>query len=183
MASRGWTCRRAACGHLNHPEHVKCRGEGCEARRPRKPVRKHARALREVPYRVWAELSVEIHGGELDACGVCTRMPDSGRHCDRDHDHDTGLPRGLACGGDFGCNRMMPRGLTGTKALIIANMIQDEDARAWAVAPYLPRDFTAERAFQIADYLFRYEAHHESGFANSVRRSLTREIAEKADRG
>jgi hypothetical protein len=52
---------------------------------------------------------------------------------------------------------MMPRGLTATKALVIANMIQGSDATAWALAPYLPRDFTVARAFQIADYLSRAE--------------------------
>lgn len=87
-------------------------------------------ALRDIPYEEWAELSVQIHGGQFGACGVCGRMPQKVRHNDRDHDHITTLPRGLACPGLKGCNLLMP---------------------SW---------LTAERAQQIADYLKRVETYY-----------------------
>lgn len=135
---------------------------------PKRRVPGHAKALRDVPYKEWAALSQAIHGGELDACGVCGKMPENARHCDRDHEHDSrspnyGQPRGLACGGDFGCNRMMPRTLNAEKARGIAYLLSGPvSSLANDFSPYLPRDMTPERAEQIADYLERYEAHYEA---------------------
>lgn len=108
MPSRGWTCRRASCGHLNHPEHVKCRGEGCTARRPKKRVSPHARVLRDTSYETAETLSMTLHGGERGSCGVCGR-PRGERNHDRDHDHKSGKFRGLAC---WKCNRELLRGHT-----------------------------------------------------------------------
>jgi hypothetical protein len=70
----------------------------------------HAKVLRDLGYQRWAELSVEIHGGDLHACAVCRRpLPAESRKHDRDHDHRTGLPRGLAC---VRCNRELLRNST-----------------------------------------------------------------------
>ena len=43
---------------------------------------------------------------------------------DRDHDHVTGLPRGLACPGNQGCNALMPKQLTLERALAIVAYLQ-----------------------------------------------------------
>lgn len=49
---------------------------------------------------------VALNGGEH--CAVCGRLPMS-RRLDRDHDHKTGLPRGLLC---HRCNRHLPVWMT-----------------------------------------------------------------------
>lgn len=45
---------------------------------------------------------VAINGGER--CGICGTGPSDDRRLDRDHDHKTGLPRGLLC---WACNRQL----------------------------------------------------------------------------
>ena len=98
-----WACR---CGHRNESAHRKCRG--CGKAKPKRRVPKHAEVLRDTSYTEAAALSWRMHGGELDACGVCGR-PRGERNHDRDHDHRTGKFRGLAC---FHCNRELLRGHT-----------------------------------------------------------------------
>ena len=100
---KSWACR---CGHRNEPAHRKCRG--CGKAKPKRRVPKHAEVLRDTSYAQAADLSWRMHGGELDACGVCGR-PRGERNHDRDHDHRTGKFRGLAC---FHCNRELLRGHT-----------------------------------------------------------------------
>jgi hypothetical protein len=97
----------------------------------------HARTLRDDPYPVFERVNAELHGpsfgGEwtADCCGVCGKPPSTARHMDRDHDHVTGLPRGLACPGNQGCNALMPRQLTLERArLIVAYLERVEAARA-----------------------------------------------------
>ena len=51
-------------------------------------------------------------------------MPNKLRNHDRDHDHDTGKPRGIACPGRYGCNMFMPKGLTAAKAQLIADYLK-----------------------------------------------------------
>jgi hypothetical protein len=60
-------------------------------------------AALDIPY----ETYVRINGGEH--CAICLRRPSPGRRLDRDHDHRTGQPRGLLCGGRMGCNRRLGR--------------------------------------------------------------------------
>lgn len=107
MARRHWTCRK--CGHVNAPtKSRKCESCG-ELTRPKlrkSPARKAHEAR---SYGDYALLSVLIHGGEPHACGCCGKpRPDIGRH-ERDHDHKTGAPRGLAC---TYCNKTVIAGLT-----------------------------------------------------------------------
>lgn len=45
---------------------------------------------------------IEINGGEY--CGICGAPPKPHKRLDRDHDHKTGLPRGLLC---WACNRQL----------------------------------------------------------------------------
>ena len=122
MARRApyWSCRK--CGYRNLREHRKCRG--CDKAKPKRKVPVHAVALRDVSYEDWAAISVEIHGGELHTCGVCGRLPSKVRHNDRDHDHDNGRIRGLACPGRYGCNMFMPKGLTAARAQQIADYLK-----------------------------------------------------------
>lgn len=102
-AQRGWLCR---CGYRNDPSHLNCRAEGCRRHRPKRRVPRHARALQELTFEEWAMLSQRVHGGHLYACGLCGRQPAGGRRHDRDHDHQTGDPRGLLC---WRCNRELVR--------------------------------------------------------------------------
>ncbi len=107
MARRYWIC--TGCHRRNLRTHIKCRTEDCARTRPKKRVPKHAVVLRDMPYdQGWPELSVEIHGGELHHCGCCGRPPIKVKRYDRDHDHRTGLPRGVACSY---CNRERLRGI------------------------------------------------------------------------
>jgi hypothetical protein len=130
---------------------------------PKRRVTPHKRILRDLPYPEWVKLNEQIHGAFISDphnCGVCDKPPTFARRNDRDHDHETGLPRGLACGGDFGCNVMMPRKLTLTRARELAYFLNDGAGFALladALEPYLPRDLTPERAEQIAAYLERVE--------------------------
>jgi len=125
-------------------------------------VTKHKRLLATVGYAEWERKSFDIHGAvtEYGACGVCGRMPLSNRH-DRDHDHENGNIRGLACTGQFGCNSMMPRHLTASRARFVARLLGKAPEYAFALAPYLPRDLTPERAEQIACYLERVDAYYQ----------------------
>ena len=122
----------------------------------------HKRKLATVGYQEWERTSFDIHGAafEYGACGVCGRMPIGNRH-DRDHDHETGNIRGLACTGQFGCNAMMPRRLTTSRAVRVASLLNRHREDALALAPYLPRDLTPERASQIAAYLERVDAYYD----------------------
>lgn len=133
---RYWTCRK--CGTRNPRLWQKCGGyspseaKSCDGRRPKPRVPAHRRTLQDDSYAVYEALNRQIHGAEPDACGACGKPPKYERRHDRDHDHGTGLPRGLACPGNQGCNALMPRWLS------------------------------AERAQAIADYLKRVEEHYAS---------------------
>ena len=114
---RYWLC---TCGTRN--ERIKQRCPDCGRHRPKRRVPKHARTLRDDQYPVYREVNERLHakafGSEWDAdcCGVCGKPPSTSRHMDRDHDHRTGLPRGLACPGNQGCNALMPRQMTVERA-------------------------------------------------------------------
>jgi hypothetical protein len=47
---------------------------------------------------------LQISGGK-EVCQICGRPPSRNRRLDRDHDHKTGVPRGLLC---VKCNRALP---------------------------------------------------------------------------
>lgn len=124
LATKGrWTCRK--CGHLNlRTASRKCQGCG-ELTKPKRRVPKHAEVLRDTSYPDYALLSVLIHGGDKDACGVCGRPMGENRRHDRDHDHRTGKARGLAC---TRCNRELLRNSTLAEARMVVEYLERVEA-------------------------------------------------------
>jgi hypothetical protein len=122
--SRLWiTCPK--CAHRNDRTGGRRKCAGCGAHLPKRRVAKHAEMLRDTPFPKWAALSVEIHGGELGNCAVCGRGPSENRNPDRDHDHRTGLPRGLAC---VRCNRELLRNSTLEEARAVVAYLERVEA-------------------------------------------------------
>jgi hypothetical protein len=124
MARRYWTCRK--CKHRNERSSSrKC--AGClELTKPKLRVPKHAETLRDDPYEVYEELSARIHGTEPGACGCCRRERVETRRHDRDHDHFTGKPRGLAC---TRCNKELLRNATLESARAVVAYLERVEAR------------------------------------------------------
>jgi len=85
---------------MNEPRKRSC--QACGRKRPPKRRPKHMVAL-IVPY----EEYIQLNGGEI--CGVCLTPGSGRRRLDRDHDHKTGLPRGLL---HPRCNRALPSWVT-----------------------------------------------------------------------
>lgn len=114
-----WAC---SCGTRNQRITQKC---ACGQRRPKRHVPKHAVTLRDDSYERYNELAKLIHGVTDESCCVCGKPRGQERRHDRDHDHTTGKPRGLAC---VHCNRHMPRGLTLELARLIVGYLKRVDA-------------------------------------------------------
>lgn len=102
-------------------ERIKQKCPNCAAARPKKRVPKHAQTLRDHTYEDYINISKQIHGVEDESCCVCRKPKAEGRRHDRDHDHKTGNPRGLACHLD---NRSMPHWLTAHRAQLIADYLK-----------------------------------------------------------
>ncbi len=141
MARKYWTCR--TCGFRNDRTSQKCHGvvrevvdqgerfRPCSTRRPKARVPAHARTLRDDSYATYRATNERLHGSafdlaewDADCCGVCGKRPTTARHMDRDHDHATGLPRGLACPGNTGCNALMPRQMTLERARAVVGYLE-----------------------------------------------------------
>ncbi len=127
-----WTC---PCGTRNERRKQKCTNAECRRARPKRRVPAHAHTLRDDSYEVYAELNAHIHGPAFDpakwdgsCCGVCGKPPTTARHMDRDHDHGSGDPRGLACPGNTGCNALMPRQMTLERARAIVRYLERVEA-------------------------------------------------------
>ena len=131
MTVKYWSC---PCGTRNERRKQRCANEDCRRKRPKRRVPAHARTLRDDPYPVFRAVNADIHGGAFggewgaDCCGVCGKPPTTERHMDRDHDHRTGNPRGLACPGNQGCNALMPRQLTLERARLIVAYLERVEA-------------------------------------------------------
>jgi hypothetical protein len=93
-----WRCR--GCLSMNASRTRKC--AACSKARPKRRRPAHLKAL-DLPY----ETYVELTGSEL--CGICGTPASGKRKLDRDHDHKTGLPRGLL---HARCNRALPSWVT-----------------------------------------------------------------------
>lgn len=109
---------------------------------------KHKEVLRGDSYSLFVKAAREIHGVADESCCVCGKPRSQTRHHDRDHDHRTGLPRGLACPGNAGCNVLMLPWVSAPTAVGI-----------W-VAKQFAGEPDAERWRLIAAYLERVEAHY-----------------------
>ena len=102
---RTWKCQRVKggvkCGHINPSRRQYCRI--CMKPRPARKRPAHLKAL-DASY----EEYVAINGSE--ACGICGAVQkEGGRRLHRDHDHLTGMARGLLCMRD---NRALPSWVT-----------------------------------------------------------------------
>jgi hypothetical protein len=142
MARKFWTCPKG-CGGRWERSLVKCRTEGCTGRRPKKRTARHARTLRDDSYAVYVQVARDIHGVTDESCCVCGKPRKQDRHHDRDHDHKTGKPRGLACGGNTGCNVLMLPWITAATARAIGltkAKLNEPDWNRWRlVYEYLER--------------------------------------------
>lgn len=128
----------------------KCSTKGCEGRRPKKRTPRHAQTLRDDSYAVYVQAARDIHGVTDESCCVCGKPRGQERRHDRDHDHVTGKPRGLACGGNRGCNVLMLPWISAQTAYGIARAKRDAgepDAERWAM---------------IYRYLHRVEVYYSS---------------------
>lgn len=120
---RYWTCK---CGHRNEVRTSSRKCQGCGGlTKPKRRVPKHAETLRDDSYEVYEALNQAVHAAERDACGVCGRPPSDNRRHDRDHDHRTGKPRGLAC---FRCNRELLRNGTLAEARLVVAYLERAEA-------------------------------------------------------
>lgn len=118
MSAHYWTCKK--CSHRNQrTASRKCQGCG-EQTKPKVRMPKHAEVLRGDTYPLFVKAAQEIHGVTDESCCVCGKPRGQERRHDRDHDHVTGQPRGLACAGNRGCNALMPSWLTAERAELIA---------------------------------------------------------------
>lgn len=145
MSKRYWVCR--ACGFRNtrdRTRHLRCAGCG-EETKPKRRVTRHALTLRDDGYAAYVQAARDIHGVTDESCCVCGKPRSQERRHDRDHDHLTGKPRGLACPGNAGCNVLMPAYLT--------------PAAAWAISESHADPKVCERFGLIAAYLERVEAY------------------------
>ena len=137
-----WSCPK--CKHRNEATRSrKCQGCGELSR----PVRNPGKRKPRESYAVFNQANAAIHGIMDESCGVCGK-PRVNHRLDRDHDHNTGLPRGLACGGDNGCNKLMARWITPAVAAAIFD------------AKYAANEPDAERWRLIAAYLERVENYY-----------------------
>jgi hypothetical protein len=94
VAKRYWLC--PSCKTRNERTKRKCVGEGCKRSRPAPRKPKHAVAL-DRSYEHYIEVAELLHGIDDESCCVCRTPRSQHRRHDRDHDHKTGLPRGLLC--------------------------------------------------------------------------------------
>lgn len=112
MARRYFLCQ----GCKTRVERVKRKCPVCGRARPKKRVPKHAITLQRDSYDFYCEVARVLHGVTDERCCVCGKPRGERRH-DRDHDHISGHPRGLAC---VVCNKLMPHQLTAERAEQIA---------------------------------------------------------------
>ena len=143
MARKYVTC---SCGTRNDREGGRRKCVNCGRPLPKRRVPAHARALRDNSYAHYVQVAREIHGVADESCCVCGKPRPQSRHHDRDHFHRgpfAGLPRGLACGGNQGCNVLMLPWIDAVTAWAIADAkveTHDPDSGRWGlIGEYLSR--------------------------------------------
>jgi hypothetical protein len=119
MARLYVTCPK--CSHRNERAGGRTKCQGCASTLPKRRVPKHAETLRDTSYVDYSMLSMRIHGTGAECCGVCGREKSDTRRHDRDHDHRTGLARGLAC---VRCNRELLRNTTLEEARLVVAYLE-----------------------------------------------------------
>lgn len=92
-----WKCQ--GCKKRSSTRKRKC--EHCGRAKPKRKPPAHKDILK-VPYEKWAEL----YGHN---CNICGKEPNPERRHDRDHDHKSGVSRGILC---VSCNRPLTTRLT-----------------------------------------------------------------------
>ena len=101
---RYWLC---PCGTRNERVKQRCTNQDCRRKRPKR--RTKVLAHPQDGYARYLEVARDIHGVSDESCCICGRPKPQGRNHDREHDHRTGNPRGLAC---FRCNKELLRHAT-----------------------------------------------------------------------
>ena len=117
MAKRYFLCQ----GCRTRVERVKRKCPVCGRARPKKRVPKHAITLQRDSYDFYCQIAADIHGVTDERCCVCGKPRNPERRHDRDHDHLTGNPRGLAC---VVCNKLMVHKLTLERARQIVGYLE-----------------------------------------------------------
>ncbi len=144
MAKKWVLC---SCGTRNDRAGGRRKCVSCAKPLRKLPQQRHKLILRE-GYEPFLKAAREIHGVTDESCCACSKPRTQERHHDRDHDHTTGLPRGLLCPGDNGCNVLIAKWVTATTAAGIYA------AKLGALEP------DAQRWRLIAAYLRRCEDHY-----------------------
>jgi Recombination endonuclease VII len=123
------TCPK--CGFRNDRTGGRRKCSNCLSQLPKRRVPIHARTLRDDSYERYCEISSHIHGTEPESCCVCGRPRPENRRHDRDHDHRTGYPRGLAC---VRCNRELLRNSTLEEARLVVAYLERVESYYQAVS-------------------------------------------------
>lgn len=122
LPARYWMCGK--CKHRNErTSSRKCQSCG-QLTKPKRKVPAHAIVMRDNGYQYFRDVNELIHGAG-DNCGVCGAVPKDSRNMQREHDHVSGLARGLAC---WRCNRLMPKQFTIVEARAIVAYLERVEA-------------------------------------------------------
>jgi len=141
-----------SCGTRNDRAGGRSKCVTCAKPLRKLPQQRHKLILRE-GYEPFLRAAREIHGVTDESCCVCGKPRPQEGHWDRDHDHITGVARGLACSGNQGCNVLMAKWVTAATARGIASAkleAGEPDAARWlAIMRYLRRveDFYTQTAY------------------------------------
>jgi hypothetical protein len=145
--ARQWTCPHCKWKQPHRTSSRTCAKCG-ETTKPKRRVRKVDVTLRDDSYQAYVRVAAEIHGIIDESCCACGKPRTLERRCDRDHDHTTGKPRGLLCGGNQGCN------------VLLAKWVTPAVAEAIAETKHRAGESDAERWSMLASYLRRVESHY-----------------------